>query len=118
MSEQSIKTFNIMFIDESRIEEKKLVFVVGLIVPAKKIFEICLKVDECIKKCVGDKYSFLDGTINLKWLRKTRSQKSPFTKIGRRKLLKLSEGIYNTLSSSNCTLFMRYCPRDGELSLF
>lgn len=103
MSEQSIKTFHIMFIDESRAKEKELVLVVGLIVPAKRIVEICQKVDEHIKRCVGKKYSFLDSSFNLKWIRKTKSEKSSY-KIGQKKLFRLSKGICETLISSQCTL--------------
>jgi hypothetical protein len=92
-----------MFIDESRAKEKELVLVVGLIVPARRIFEICQKVDKCIKRCVGKKYSFLDSSFNLKWIRKTRSEKNSF-KIGQTKLFRLSKGISETLVSSHCSL--------------
>lgn len=93
-----------MFIDESRIEEEQLTCVIGLVVPSEKVVEICRETDQHIKEYLGENYSFLDGTINLKWIRKTKHIESPFASLSRRRRSNLSRKIYGILKSSECTL--------------
>ena len=104
MTRQTSGDFHIIFIDESRIEEKQLTFVVGLIVPAQKILEICKKMDMVIKKYLGKKYSCSDGTVNLKHLRTTKYQESPFSKLSSKKRSGFTKRIYQILKDCACAL--------------
>lgn len=99
-----MKRFHLMFIDESRIEEKKYTCVVGLIVPARRIIRVCKEIDQTIRKCLGKEYSFLDGTLNLKWIRKTRYEKNPFSDLSERQQHSFYRRICKSLDTLNCTL--------------
>ena len=103
LREQDIGNFHIMFIDESRIEEEQLTCVIGLVVPAEKVIEICQEIDQNIKEYLGEDFSFLDGTINLKRIRRTKHAKSPFSSLSKRRRFNLSRKIYAILESSECT---------------
>jgi len=104
MYEQTDEIFHIMFIDESRIEENRYTCVVGLIVPARKVIGICKKINKIVKRYLGKEYSFSDGTLNLKWIRKTKHEETPFSRLSERQRHNFSKRIYRTLKTSNCTL--------------
>jgi len=95
-----------MFIDESRFEDEdaKYTCVTGLIVPANKAVKLSKKVNRTVREYVGKKYSLLDGTINLKLLRQTKHEKSPFSKLKGQQRFNLTREIYNALESAGCTL--------------
>jgi len=77
---------------------------IGLIVKARKVVEICQNIDRMVKKYLGKKYSFLNGTVNLKWIRQTKHVRSPFSKLRRKRRFQFSKEIYDILKSANCTL--------------
>jgi len=104
MSEQNDENFHIMFIDESRIEKKRYTCVIGLIIPAEEVVPICQKTNQIIKKYLGKDYSFSDGTLNLKWIRKTKHEETPFSRLTERKRNNFSKRVYRTLKVANCTL--------------
>lgn len=93
-----------MFIDECRIEKKRYTCVIGLIIPAEAVVPICQRTNQIIKKYLGEDYSFSDGTLNLKWIRKTKHEKTPFAKLSKKQRYNFSKRIYKTLKTSNCTL--------------
>ena len=96
--------FHLMFIDESRIEENRYTCVVGLIVSAGKAITICKKINQIIKRYLGKEFSFSDGTLNLKGIRKTKHEKTPFSALTERQRHNFSKRVYKTLKASNCTL--------------
>lgn len=98
------ENFHLMFIDESRIEENQFTCVTGLIVPAKKVIGICQKMNKNVKRYLGKEYSFSDGTLNLKWIRKTKHEETPFSRLTQRQRNNFSKRVYRTLKVANCTL--------------
>jgi len=104
MYEQIDENFHLVFIDESRIEKNRYTCVVGLIVPARKIIRICKKISQIIKRYLGKEYSFLDGSLNLKWIRKTKHEKTPFSRLTERQRHNFSKRVYRSLKGLNCTL--------------
>lgn len=104
MPRQIDEAFHIMFIDESRIEENEYTCVLGLIIPARQTIRACRKIDHIIKTCLGREYSFLDGTLNLKWVRKTRYEKNPFSDLSERQRDSFFRRIYKSLVTLDCTL--------------
>ena len=96
--------FHLMFIDESRIEENQYTCVVGLIVPVRNVIRICKKINKKVKRYLGKEYSFSDGTLNLKWIRKTKYEETPFSELSERQRHNFSNHVYRILKASNCTL--------------
>jgi len=98
------ENFHIMFIDESRIEENGYTCVVGLIVPAIKVIRICRKINQIIKRYLGRDYSFSDGTLNLKWIRRIKHEKTPFVRLTQKQRYNFTKRVFRTLKVSDCTL--------------
>jgi len=98
------ENFHVMFIDESRLEKKKYTCVMGLIVPAERVIPICERIDKFVMSYLGKDYSFFDGSINLKWLRRTRHEESPFGRLSQRRQLNFLKRVYGTLHYHGCTL--------------
>ena len=98
------ENFHIMFIDESRIEKKKYTCVIGLIVPAQKVIPICDRIDKSLMKYLGKDYSFFDGSVNLKWLRRPKHEDSPFDVLSKRQRFNFLRRIYRTLRSCDSSV--------------
>jgi len=99
-------SLKIMYVDESKTKKKEYMAVTGLIVEAEKILALSFDLEKVCKKYLGEKFSLLEKTHCLKWIRKTSTEKkgNPFAKISHKKRYELSEEIYLLLDKFKCKI--------------